>query len=86
MGAVLQLGYVHFFGDMIGIGPSVQTRIFLFSEVVCTQGAGTDCGRYDSGVGGSFGGSVSSFSYRQTYRTFDISLLLDVFSKFDLLA
>ena len=82
MGAVIQLGYVHFFGDMIGVGPSLQARTILFSEVICQQGAGADCGIAGGGnYGGGYSGGVSSFSYRQTYRTFDISLLLDVFFK-----
>ena len=81
MGAVIQVGYVHFFGDMIGVGPSLQARTFLFSEVICTQGAGADCGIYGGGFGGSYGSGVTSFAPRQTYRTFDVSLLLDVFFK-----
>ena len=81
MGAIIQVGYVHFFGDMIGIGPSLQARTFLFSEVICTQGAGTECGSNGFGGGSNYGGNVSSIPYRQTYRSFDISLLIDVFFK-----
>ena len=81
MGAILQIGYIHFFGDMIGVGPSLQARTILFSEIICQQGVGADCGLYNNGYGGSYSGNVSSLNYRQTYRTFDVSLLLDVFFK-----
>ena len=75
MGALIQAGYVHFFSDMIGIGPSVQARSFFFSEIICTQGIAAQCGSSSSGSG------ISSRPFRQTYRTFDISLLIDVFFK-----
>ena len=81
MGALIQVGYVHFFGDMIGIGPSLQARTFIFSEVICSQGTGADCGIGSGGYGGGSGSGVTSYYNRQTYRTFDISLLLDLFFK-----
>ncbi len=78
MGAIIQLGYVYFFSDMIGIGPSVQARTFLFSEIICTQGAQVDC---QSLGGGGFGSNLTSFNNRQIHRSFDISLSLDLFFK-----
>ena len=81
MGALMNVGYVHFFGDLIGVGPSLQIRTFLFSEVICTQGVGTECGVLGSPGGSGYGSGVTSYLHRQTYRTFDISLLLDVFFK-----
>lgn len=75
MGALFQIGYIKFFGDMIGVGPSLQIRTFLFNETECVGGPDVQCG-FDRGL------NIGYSSYlRQTYRTFDVSLFLDVFFK-----
>ena len=75
MGALFQVGYIKFFGDMIGVGPSLQVRTFLFNETECVGGADIQCGS-DRDLHYGYTNYLN-----QTYRTFDISLSLDIFFK-----
>ena len=72
MGAIVQLGYIKFFSSIVGLGPSLQIRSFLFNDVQCGAGVGAS----------TCGTEGAEYMYRRYYyRTFDVAVLVDILFK-----